>query len=540
MEGAFVREGEYIEHTDTGRPGVRTPFDDIPLHRNPGTDTYEFLLDKWTVMQIGDTIQFRRDWTVDDAITTSNINDDDSVRAFLDWVNDMRVTGAAVGDDITTINSFNSRTYDLVQGGAAETLTIQLSSQGQQLRDDDTFEWVVVAFVRVSTETDEISIGDIRATLGEATGTLDVDPDDVDDTPEIPVRGATNTPFHASEIIFPDGNRLYPVGGRLVHSNANEGMLALDGASVRSVRYAELDDISGETNAKWMPNDGHSVIHFGHEETADSILRYRTLGDMLLSDGDDIVQRIHNVSDTYNVTLEANDESTLLRMRPFEQSGPFQVALEAGGAMGEILAIAPPDRHLVYARGAAAPHFDDGTRYAQTGAVGAHYYNSLRFQTAAVEHLDNDAFTNGEDDDPTGTAVNAISPASWSGVRGSFTIERPGWVSIQLRYRLAITDPAPSGQINQGNGPSVWISEGGTAALTLDHFSGAEAVGGTGGTQEYHLIYRGKHAANTLFVFLHRIPFASDIDIDDYDHIDMEALGGSIVLSPEIRKVITP
>ena len=83
------------------------------------------------------------------------------------------------------------------------------------------------------------------------------------------------------------------------------------------------------------------------------------------------------------------------------------------------------------------------------------------------------------------------------------------------------------------------MSEGGNLSLSRDHFSGAEAVGGTGGTQEYHLIYRGKHSANTRFVFLHRIPYASDIDIDDYDHINMEALGGSIVLSPEIRKVIT-
>ena len=147
-----------------------------------------------------------------------------------------------------------------------------------------------------------------------------------------------------------------------------------------------------------MPNDGDAVIHFGHTEAANSILRYRDIGDMLTSDGADLVQRIHNISeDLYTCTLQDMDsDTTLLILKPYEQSGPMQVALEKGGNGGEILAINPPDRRVVLARGHSAPTFNQGTSYsALNNGVDRPLSQHFEFSQTLLNMSDTDGWTVG-------------------------------------------------------------------------------------------------------------------------------------------------
>ena len=537
IEGANIREATYSEDADTNRPRIEHSYDDVPVHRNPGSSSYEFSLEKWTVMQIGTTIEFRRTWSVDDDVTASNINDEFSVLAFIDWIDDLRTSGDEVVQDITNINSFNSRVFQLVQGTGFDTLDLEFLGRGHSIRDDGTHEWVSVSFRRASSETGTIDIGAIRTILGSATGTLDTS--DEEDTPEIPVRGATTTPIYASEVIFPDNVKMRPVGERLTIVSPGRGQQALD--EIRGLRFADLDDISGVTNGKYMPDDGAAVIHFGHDETANSILRYRDIEQMVTSDGSDVLHRIHNISTLYDVEMQDDDNGNLLTLKPFQQSGPMQVSIEEGGESGEILAINPPDRHLYYARGVSSPNFADGTSYADSSASNADDYHSLRFNNSSVEYIDTDVFTLGAADDPASAVISTVDNSDWD-IRGSFSTNRPGWINIQMRYRLVINPPAPSGQLATGNGPSLWIIPGGTGSsldLARDHFSGGDPLGGIGGSQEYHLVYHGKRIGDAHFIFLHRIPNSSTIAAANYDHIDMSALAVSVSMRPEIRKVIT-
>ena len=537
IEGAHLREADYSQDPDTGRPRVSSSIDDIPIHRNPGADTYEFLLDKWTVMQIGTQIDFRRTWSNDDGVTNSNINDNFDVLAFIDWWDDLRISGDELPDNIKELSTFQNRTFRLVQGTGYDTLDLEINGRSHNLYDNNNYEWVNISFRRISTETGTIDIGAVRAVLGAATGTLDTSDEDL--TPEIPQRGEIDTPIHASEIIFPDGLRMRPQGTRLTLSTPERGAIPVDGASVRAVRWADLDDVSGETNTKYMPNDGAAVVHFGHDETADGAIRYRDIEDMVLADGSDVVQRVHNISADYDCTIQDDDGDTLLILQPFQQSGPMQASLEAGGEAGEILAINPPDRHAVLRRGVSGTVFSQGVSYAQDNNQNPHNYHSLNLPNSALVFQDSDGISAGSGPNPSSAIIGTINRSLWA-IKGSYDIEWPGWITMRIRYRLTIVGPAPSGELATGNGIALWIAEGATGALTLHHFTGAESLGGTGASLEYHLIHRGKHAKDTRFVLFHRIPNGSDIAESDYDHIHMEALEGTITLEPEIRKVITP
>ena len=316
------------------------------------------------------------------------------------------------------------------------------------------------------------------------------------------------------------------------------GIFPMDGAHVRAIRFEDLDDIDGVTNGKYMPNGGEAVVHFGHTATAHGILRYRDIADMVPSGGSDVVQRVHNISDTYNCTIQDMDGDVLLILKSFEQSGPIQVALEIGGANGEILALNPPDRRVILTRGHSAPTFSNGTSYPFLNNGVDDHYQSLRVQPNALEHKDDDGWIVGSSADPAAAYLNTITPSDLD-IRGQYQTRRPGWVNINFRYRLVITDPAPTGELARGNGPSIWISEGGGVTFVKDHISVAEALGGTGAKNEYHLKYYGKHATGTRFLLLHYIPNASDIPTADYDHIDQEAFAGDLTLSPEIRKVVS-
>ena len=533
VRGAFIREGQFSRDGVTERPRISTPFDDIPIHRNPGTTTFDKSLADWEVSQVLNDIRFTRSYSEDEAITDPN--SEDSVLAFLVWVESLRQTGDAIGTDITaTIATFGSRTFQLNQGDDAETLDLELAGGSHDQRADNTYSHVSVSFRRVTAETDDIDVEAIRTLLLTETASIPAEDDQ-----EAPERGATDIDHRVREIVFPDDYRLGMRGKQLVLKHPSMGVFPTDGAHVRAIRFASLDDISGVTNGKYMPNDGEAVIHFGHTETAHGILRYRDLGDMLSSDGADLVQRVHNISEDYRCTIQDMDEDTLMILQPYQQSGPLQAALEKGGNGGEILAINPPDRRVVLARGHSAPTFAAGTSYPFLNNGVDDHYHSLRVQPNALEYVDTDAWTIGTDADPASAYLNTITPSDLT-IRGEYQILRPGWVNIALRYRLVIDDPAPTGELARGNGASLWISEGGLATFIRDHTAVAEAFGGTGAKLEYHLRYHAKHSANTRFLILHYIPASSNIPTADYDHINQESLEGALILlSPEIRKAVS-
>ena len=252
-DGAFIREGSYSENADTGRPRIESSIDQIPSRRRPDGVTFAYPLgDVWDVDLYGDSIQFTRTYTLDDDVTDPNA--EDSVLAFLAWVESLRVagSGSAVGDDILATTSFTGREYDLVQGSGADTIRVEVTSVGH-FDDLETgvYGYVSVSFQRISTETGDIDVEAIRTLLLTATG--GIPPADAQEAPEI---GSTGVPQRASEIILPDNYRLGLHGKRLALRHPSMGVFPLDGAHVRAVRFEALEDITGVTNGKYMPNDG--------------------------------------------------------------------------------------------------------------------------------------------------------------------------------------------------------------------------------------------------------------------------------------------
>ena len=527
--GAHIRETDYSEDATTGRPRITSSIDHIPAHRRPPGTTYAHGLDDWDLAEFEDNIQFTKNFTADENVTAPN--DHESVLAFLAWLEVLRSTGSAVGDNILTSSSFNSREYILIQEAGGATVTMEVSSIGHH-DDSDTgvYTYVSVSFRRVSGELDEFDAEAIRTLL--LTETADIPVSDEQEPPEL---GSTLVAFHASKIILPDDYEIGLHNKRLAIRHPSMGVFPMDGAHVRAIRFDDLDDIDGVTNGKYMPNDGHAVIHFGHDETTNGVLRYRDLGDMVPSEGADLVQRVHNVSDTYECTIQDFDDNTMMILKPFQQSGPVQCALEVGGSGGEILALNPPDRNLILSRGVAGPDFDDGTRYAENSDASPNYFNTYYFNSSSTEYIDNDAITLHASADPSSQQLPLIDDVTNWNIRGAYDIKWPGWVTIRVFMRIAIQDTAPSGELAQGNGPSLWIAEGGIGNIEIDHFSGNEPLGGTGAALDYRMTYRGVHEKNTRFVLMHRIPAASSIGLSNYDKIKMVGFKMSFRLQPEIR-----
>ena len=544
IAGAHVREAEYSEHDTTGRPAITSSIDDIPVLRNPGTDTFDYPLADWDISQFIETrLSFRLNFNDEDEINSSNVNDQENVIAFMSWLESIRHSGSAVGASIIAFGSFTSRVFRFDQGGDADTVDMEIYNVGQFFGAGGDYTYIDLGFDRVDGDTDDFDIDAVRALFDTLTASVTVDSDDAVEEPE---RGATDISFRASKIIFPNNLVLEPVGTRMTIKHETMGRFAIDGSSVRATRYANLDDVSGESNTKYMPNTGESVIHFGHSETANGHIRFRNSDEMLLADGSDLVLRVHNVSTNRTCYIDEEDGTNLLTLLPLQKSGPILFAMEQGGSSGEIHFLNPPHRILILSRGVALPNFGGGTSYPDAAGATANHYRTLQLGSNVIEFRDEDGWDFGTTGDPQVDTVTDVAASLWD-IRGSYQILMPGWVSIQLRYRLAVdigTDTA-LGSMPQGNGPALWISEGGTGAIALDHFAGHEEFGGDGAVQEYRLVYRNYHTTGTRFVFLHRFPNGSDfagevagVAYNNRDHIKMRNIGGSLTLEPEIRKVL--
>ena len=541
--GAHVREAEYSEHADTGRPAITSSIDDIPVLRNPGTETFDYPLNDWDISQFIETrLSFRLNFSNEDEVDVDNINDQEDVIAFLNWLESIRHSGDAVGENVTALGSFTNRVFRFDQGGDADTVDMEIYSSGQ-FYSGDYLAYIDLGFDRVDGDTDDFDIDAIRTLFDTLTVSVTVDSDDAIEEPE---RGSTDIAYRASKIIFPNNLVLEPVGTRMTIKHETMGRFAIDGSSVRAIRYDDLDDVTGESNTKWMPNTGESVIHFGHSETSDGHIRFRNSDEMLLADGSDLVLRVHNVSTSRNCYIDEEDGTRLLTLLPLQKSGPILFAMEQGGTNGEIHFLDPPTRNIILSRGVALPNFGGATSYPEDDGSNAHNYRTLQIPSSAIEFRDEDGWGFGNSADPSTDVIDDISASMWD-IKGSYQIKMPGWVSIQLRYRLEV-DPGSDtalGSMPQGNGPSLWISEGGTGTISIDHFSGHEEFGGEGAVQEYRMVYRGRHTTGTRFIFLHRFPNGSDfagevsgVAYNNRDHIKMRNIGGSLVLDPEIRKVL--
>ena len=416
--GALTREGSYSEDSDTGRPRVESPIDDVPVKRVPTGATFQYEINA-TAMISGDEVTFRLAWTHDDAITDSNLDDNPDLIAFLAWLESIRVAGVAVGTftDGVTESLGGLRDYRLEQGGSLDDVDVQISDSFL-FTLNSVHRQLDLTFEKVSGETGSFNIEAIRGLI-DSTIAVPVD----EDTPiEEPERGATDIALIGSKLVFADGRELYPKRDRLILKHPTLGEIPVDGDSVRSVKFADLDTQVG--SIKKMPNDGAHVVHFGHNETAAGTIRFRNLEDQVQNDGVDEPYRIHNVSNDYDVTIQDMDAGTLIILRPGEQCS-FQVGLERDGSGGEINAIDPPLRYLIYSRGLAMPSLDDGQSYLSD----SHDYRTLRWPSSAVNRIDDEAFTNGTGADPPGLSVNSVIAANW-GIQGSFQIDRPGWVDI--------------------------------------------------------------------------------------------------------------
>ena len=537
-DGSIIKEASYTEHTDTGRPRIESPIDDVPIKRRPDGENYDYPLREadWIVFRSGNDVVFRRNYNESDGITSSTLNDYGN-QAFLAWLETMRSTGSEVGDDITDSTDYSNRNYELDQSDEdGDTIGMRLSTQGIS----STYGIVTqlqLTFERIPYELLEFNTSKIRKLMTTATGSIPVEDDQ-----EAPERGSTEVAQKVAWIEFPNDLVLRTKGNRLTVEHPDIGVLALDGASVKSGRYADLEEYNANTQR--MPNDGTSVIHFGHAETADGNLRFRHLFEHLLTDGFDGRFRVHNVSDDYKCKVLDHEGDNLITLNQGQQCS-FLAGFEEGGSGGEFLGYDVPTQNLIWGRGTALGTWANGTSWTADSSA----WRSLPMASNAVNRIDADSLGVGTASDPASGTIGSVDVADWD-INGSFVIKKPGWVTINLLYRLniiAVSDQTPSGELSSGNGASIWVSEGGSGTFTRELFTGMDPLGGIGATEDYLLRYRDYHAAQTRFVILHRVPNASTFAAVDDDgnsvspwgHIDMEVVSGAVLFEPVVRKIVS-
>ena len=121
--------------------------------------------------------------------------------------------------------------------------------------------------------------------------------------------------------------------------------------------------------------------------------------------------------------------------------------------------------------------------------------------------------------------VADVAIADWD-IPGSFQIERPGTVKINFRYHLLLDADPLNASLTNGHGfAALWISEHGVNTLVREGYLGVPEISGIGDLADCAFDYVGTHAANTRFLFLHRVPPGSVLGNMDafnayYDEFD--------------------
>ena len=528
----ILKESDYEEDSDTGRSDITAHFGTIAAKRKPDGTTFEYPLENWNARLIGGTqISVERTFTTDDDVTDPNAHDD--VIGMLAWLESLRTTGSAVGDDIEDIADLDDRTYRFDMGVGAATLDLEvvsLSSIAGVTTPTGVYSFVGFSLNRVSGETDTILIADVRQFIMDATGTITVASDDTPESPPFDLREAI---VDVSRIRFPDGKVLEPHGERLVLRQSSLGITPLDGSARRIVRY---DDLPVRGTGKAMPKDGARVVHFGHGAGSSGRLEFVLIRSHTLSENVGEVYEVRNISSEYDCSVYATGGTDLLiNLKPGQECA-FELNEENADGDEEVIVIRPPVRRLLWQRGLSLPNFSNMHLYSDSNAN----WLSLPWPTGnGVQYRDADAFTLGTDALPDGGDVADVDEEDW-GIPGSFQIDQPGTVKIRFRYHLLLTGDPLNASLALGHGASLWISEHGVNTLTRQGYLGLPEISAIGDLADCSYDYVGTHAAGTRFVFLHRVPSGSVLgNMDDsdayYDEIDLEALNSLVELEPIIR-----
>ena len=530
----IVKNTDYEEDADTGRADITTKFGTVLAKRKPDGETFDYPLENWNARLIAGTqISVELNLTADDNVT--DINADDNVIGMLAWLESLRTSGDAVGDDIEDIDDLaDGREYQLALGTGQATLdleVISLSSIAGVTTPAGVYSFVGFTLQRVSGETDTIDIAVIRQFIMDATGTITVASDDAPEAPPFDLRDAV---VDVSRIRFPDGKVLEPLGERLVLRQASLGVTPLDGSARRIVRY---DDLPARGTGKAMPKDGARVVHFGHGASSSGRLEFLLIRSHTLSENVGEVYDVRNVSSEHDCSVYAPGGTELLiNLKPGQECG-FELNEENADGDEEIIVIRPPVRRLLWQRGLVLPNFSDMHLYSDPSSAN---WLSLPWPTGSgVQYRDADGFTLGTGARPAGGDVADVDVADW-GIPGSFQIERPGTVKIRFRYHLLLDADPLNASLTEGHGASLWISEHGVNTMTRKGYLGLPEISAIGDLADCSFDYVDTHAAGTRFLFLHRVPAGSVLGNMDafnayYDEIDLEALNSLVELEPIIR-----
>ena len=529
----IVKNTGYSEDDDTGRSDITARFGTISAKRKPDGTTFDYPLENWNVRLIAGTqISVERNLTADDNVTDINAYDD--VIGMLAWLESLRTTGSAVGDDIEDIDDLaDGREYQLDLGTGQATLDLEVISRSSiagVTTPAGVYSFVGFSLQRVSGETDAINIAVIRQFIMDATGSITVASDDAPESPPFDLREAT---VDVSRIRFPDGKVLETHGERFVLRQPSLGITPLDGSARRIVRY---DDLPTRGTGKAMPKDGARVVHFGHGASSSGRLEFLLIRSHTLSENVGEVYEVRNVSSEHDCSVYAPGGTVLLmNLKPGQECG-FELNEENADGDEEILVIRPPVRRLLWQRGLSLPNFSSMHLYSDSNAN----WLSLPWPTGnGVQYRDSDGFTLGTAALPDGGDVVDVPIADWD-IPGSFQIERSGTVKIRFRYHLLLTGDPLNASFTNGHGASLWISEHGVNTLTRKGYLGVPEISAIGDLADCAFDYVGTHAAGTRFVFLHRVPSGSVLGNMDaynayYDEIDLEALNSLVELEPIIR-----
>ena len=535
--GTLVRNADVTEDADTGRSDLSTQFGIIPAKRQPDGTTYNYPLDRWNVRLVpGSQISVARDWPLDDDITDPNTHND--VRGMFAWLEEHRVadSGTAFGDDITAIADLSGRTIRVVQGSGLDTLDLHVTSIGSNA-PSGVYDHVSFSLTRISGETGTVDIDAFRALVMAAVGTITVASGDV---PEETPFGSPNNTVDAERIRFPNGILLEVVGNRLMVRSPGASREPV-GTGRRTVRFAELAFQDVAETVRLMPSDGRKVVHFGHDATADGTVQFEDdISKHTTSEDLADIYEVLNISYAHDCRVNAGSGGgTLINLKPGQQCN-FEIAEDNADGNEEIIALDPPSRRIVWARGLALPNLGDQHVWFADSAS----WMALPWPTdSGLNYIDTDGFTLGTAEAADSGVVASVSVADWD-IPGSFQINHPGLVHLDLEYELIFNvDPPTNLQavLGPGHGISLWISEGGTAALIRNVFVGLAEMSAIGDRALCSLRYTGGHSENTRFLILHRIPattstIGTNADSTAYlDQIEMEALFSTAELDPTIR-----
>ena len=529
----IVKNSGYSEDSDTGRPDISTKFGTVAAKRNPDGNTFDYPLENWNARLIAGTqISVELNLTADDNVT--DINADDNVLGMLAWLESLRTTGSAVGDDIEDIDDLaDGREYRLDLGFGQATLDLEIISLSHitgVTTPTGVYSFVGFTFERVSGETDTIDIAVIRQFIMDATGSIAVASDDTPESPPFDLREAT---VDVRQIRFPDGKILEPHGERLVLRQSSLGITPLDGSARRIVRY---DDLPVRGTGKAMPNDGARVVHFGHGAGSSGRLEFLLLRSHTLSENVGELYEVRNISSEHDCSVYATGGTELLiNLKPGQECG-FELNEENADGDEEIVVVRPPVRRLLWQRGLSLPNFSNMHLYSDSNAN----WLSLPWPTGnGVQYRDSDAFSLGTAALPDGGDVVDVAIGDWD-IPGSFQIEQSGTVKIRFRYHLLLDADPLNASFALGHGASLWISEHGVNTMTRQGYLGLPEISAIGDLADCSFDYVGTHATGTRFLFLHRVPSGSVLGNMDafnayYDEVDLEALNSLVELEPIIR-----